>query len=255
MKVILIFLALFIFSGCTVDTSASKDERLPTSPTPPQDNSNDVNLNAIRQPFYEGEKIDKVRRSELEANNEKFKVVPDEFKNVDFRNFKYPIARLKNGEHDSRNPKNPLAGGQSITFDDVYYLDIDGDGKKEAIVFLYIVGCGASCDGGASQIYFYSSKNGETKLLDSIEFGSRADGCSLKSFRIANKKIYIEQFGRCVKSNYEEDRNYTCKFCVKDLTKTVYFFKNSQLAKESSEIVDTPETNVMNYSSEISISK
>jgi len=119
---------------------------------------------------------------------------------------------------------------------------------------LYAVSCGGSCDGGRAIIHFYSSKEGKPKLIDWIETGSRSGSCSLKSFTIKNKKIFIEQFGRCSKdSRFEEDRLYSCKFCVEDLTRSVYSIKNAELVRESSEEIDTPETDVMNYLAEINI--
>ncbi len=76
----------------------------------------------------------------------------------------------------------------------------------------------------------------------------------MKLLKIINKKIHIEQFGRCTKNpSHEENRVYTCKFCVKDLTRSVYSIKNSGLVRESIKEIETSETDVMNYSAEISI--
>jgi len=60
-------------------------------------------------------------------------------------------------------------------------------------------------------------------LIDFIELGSRSSGCNLKSLIIKERKIHIEQFGKCSKNTkYEEYRLYSCKFCVEDLTCSVY---------------------------------
>ena len=73
---------------------------------------------------------------------------------------------------------------------------------------------------------------------------------------IKDKKIFIDQFGRCAKnSSQEEYQVYSCKFCVKDLTRSVYSIKNSELVRESSEEFETSETNVMNYFAELSINE
>jgi hypothetical protein len=96
----------------------------------------------------------------LNAENERFRQVPDEFKSVDFNNFEYDFGRLKDGEFEKEHSGKYARGGSRFSFDDVFYIDLIGDSKKEAVVFLYRVGCGGSCDGGSNIIYFYSSRNG-----------------------------------------------------------------------------------------------
>lgn len=257
MRVLIFCIALLFLMNCSGQILSQKSENSAANSSS-QINStvSDANANKPMPIPNESDKIDGVRQKELDAQNEKFRVVPDEFKKVDFKNFKYPIVTLKNGEKDERNPKNPLAGGQSFTLSDVFYIDLNRDAKKEAIVMLYAVGCGGSCDGGRSIIYLYSSQNPKPKLIDEIEMGSRSGGCSLKSFSIKDKKITIEQFGRCTKkSHYDESSGYSCKFCVKDLTRSVYFIRNANLIEQSRTTIEEPERNVMNYHSEISISE
>lgn len=212
-----------------------------------------ANANQNQVPYQEY-KVDQTKLQHLALQNEKFRQVPDEFKAVDFENFKYPHVRLKNGEYDDSDSNNPLAGHQSFSLGDVFYVDLNGDDKREAVVLISAVGCGASCDGGREIIYFYSSQNGKAKYLDSIETGANAGGCSLKSFTIENKKIIVEQFGRCVRdAAIDENKDYFCKFCVKDETRTVYSAGKSRLNKESSKITETGQINVMNSSALLSI--
>jgi len=223
-----------------------------------QTNSNVIVANANNwTPIpYESSEIDEVKRRASGTQNEKFRNVPDEFKNVDFENFKYPAVRLKNGEYDDLDPDNPLSGSQSFSISDILYVDLDIDNKKEAIVMLHAVGCGASCDGGRSIIYIYSSQKGKLKFITEIEMGSRSDGCSLKSFAVTNKKIIIEQFGRCTKKSYiDENKNHSCKFCAKDLTRSIYSIIDSKLTKESSVVIEVPERDVMGYDAEININE
>lgn len=259
MSVAFVVAILTFLSGCSVDTSASK--HLASSPTP-QTNSNEVNANNISFPAYETDKIDQAKQTELDSNNEKFKTVPDEFKDVDFANFRFRnfygfefeqgrYFTLKNGKFEYQEKRH--LGGTTYSLGSVYYVDLAGDEKKEAMVFVYEVSCGGSCDGGATTIYFYSANKVKPELLDTIDIGSPAYGCSLKSFAIKDKTLHLEQFGRCDGSKNRDSKEYICKFCVKDLTKTVYYFRNSKLLKKSSEIEVTPETNVMNYFPEISI--
>jgi len=256
MKILFLILALSVLSNCTDQTSAFKNENVSVKPNATIDNSNGVNANNWTPRDGEAAKIDQNKRNELDAYNEKFRQAPEEFKNVDFENFKYPIVRLKNGEKDEHSPGNSLAGGQIFTLSDVFYIDLIGDPKKEAVVMLYVVGCGVSCDGGRDIIYFYSSQKGNLKLLDEIETGSKSNGCSLKSLSIKDKKIVTEQFGRCIKkSDADENKDYSCKFCVRDRTRSIYLFINGELHKESSEVTEISESDVMGYSPEISINE
>src|SRR2546421_10126638 len=69
--------------------------------------------------------------------------VPPEFRNVDFKNFTYPVAynnsyisnvrrrriELKNGTHEY--PSKHGGGGSNYELEYIYYVDIDGDGVKE----------------------------------------------------------------------------------------------------------------------------
>jgi len=260
-KVGFVIAILIFLSGCSVDASASKRAAPSPDPTPPT-NTNDVNANNTRMPAYETDKIDTVKRTELDRNNEKFKTVPDDFKDINFANFRFRnrsrlVSRqsryviLKNGEFEYEDRDH--LGGTTYSLGDVFYIDLAGDKKKEAIVFVYAVSCGGSCDGGSTTIYFYSANNTKPKLLGTIDIGSTAYGCSLKSFVIRGKTMYLEQFGRCNGSRNTDRKEYLCKFCVKDLTKTVYYFQNSKLAKKSRKEEATPETNVMNYFPDISI--
>jgi hypothetical protein len=255
MKILFIAAFLFLSSGCSDKIPVAENENISTKPSKGADNSTDTNANNwTKRP--EESKINLDKRKELDVQNEKFRRIPEEFKYVDFENFNYPVTRLKNGEKEERNPKNPLAGGQTFTLSNVFYIDLSGDGKTEAVVMLYAVGCGASCNGGRDIIYFYSSKNGQAKLLDQIEMGSKSGGCSLKSFGVENKKIIIEQFGRCIKkSETDENQGYLCKFCVRDRTRTEYSFVDGKLRKQSVDVTEVSESDVMNYQAEISISE
>lgn len=250
MKYLFIFLALIFLSSCTDRISADKQENNPIRETPTS-MSNSVNTNSF-QPV-EPEKIDQKRRDELDIQNQKFREVPVEFKDVDFENFKFPSVKLKDGEFEEINVDQ--MNGATYRLGEVFYVDLTGDIKKEAIVILWALSCGGSCDGGSETTYFYSSQNGKAKLLDFIQTGSRSSGCFIKSFAIKNKKLSIEQFGTCIKnSDYDENIVNSCKFCVKDLTRSVYVFNNqSKLVREFVEEIKTPETNVMNYFAEISI--
>lgn len=256
MKILFLIIVLFFLFNCANRISYIRDENVSVKANAIINNSSAINANNRTRTVQEANNIDRDKQKELDAQNDKFKQTPEEFKNINFEDFKYPIVTLKNGEKDERDPKNPLAGGQSFSLSNVFYIDLTGDAKKEAVVMLYVVGCGVSCDGGRDIIYFYSSQKGKPKLLGEIETGSKSGGCSLKSLVIKDKKIVTEQFGRCVKkSDSDENQDYFCKFCVRDRTHSVYSFVNGELRKESNEVSDVSESDVMNYSAEININE
>lgn len=251
MKVVFPTLLLLVLVGCAT-RSAADAMRETAQPSPPVANANQQTNSPFPKIGYEREKIDREKRKELEAQNARFKIVPAEFGKVDFKNFKYPSVTLKDGEF--RYYQDKRLGNGWFSLIDVFYVNLNEDEKKEAVVLLNSVNCGVSCDGGRTIIYFYAARKGKAEWLEQIETGSGSGGCSLKSLSIKDKKIILEQFGNCEKdSSYEEDRVHSCKYCVKDLTRSVYSFKNGELVREKSETTEAPETNVSSYSEEISI--
>ncbi len=91
-------------------------------------------------------------------------------------------------------------------------------------------------------------------MLDKIDTGSKSVSCSLKSFKVQDKKIILEQFGKCATNTiYQENTLRFCKFCIKVMTRSIYSFRSLELLKESSEEFETPEINVMSYLFEVSI--
>ena len=107
-------------------------------PTPTIENSNS---NSNSYPSYTDYQYDQTLLDKSNAGNERFRQIPDEFRAVDFKNFKYDFGRLKNGELDSNQTKDRLDGSFMFTLNDVFYVDLIGDEKKEAVVFLYRVSC------------------------------------------------------------------------------------------------------------------
>ncbi len=252
MKTFFLILILIFLLGCVGQSAADKSQNISFTQTPIANQTVDANANKFTVVQDVKPDVDEATRKEIEVRNAQFEIVPDEWKKVDFENFKFPLTTLKNGENDERGKK--YAGGRSFSLSEVYYVDLTGDEKKEAVVFLYTLSCGGSCDGGRETIYFHKSSKGKAKLLDEIVTGSKSSSCSLKSFKVQNKKIILEQFGRCkTNTDYEENTRYSCKFCVKDMTRSVYSFDNSELIRKSSDVFETSEVNVMSYLYEVSI--
>jgi hypothetical protein len=246
MKILFLLLALFVLSGCASQISAFKEENVLAKPNPTIDDINNINSNDSTPVPDKTSSINQTQESE--GQNEEFAVPSEEFKKVDFKNFKYltktqGAIHLVNGifEHNER------LGGETFELRDAYYVDLTNHSKKEAIVWLSVLSCGASCDGGANLFYIYSMEKNKPKLLWKFETGSLAYGEGLKSFTVKNKKIIIEQFGKDSADMY--------KFSTKGTIRSAFGYRGKKIVQESKEIIPTPERNVMNYSAEISINE
>ena len=194
----------------------------------------------------------------MEAQNEKFKLVPEEFKHIDFRNYSYPYEfgqgrkrniALKNGEYEYEVEDD--RGWFDLS--NVYYVDLTGDTKPEAIVILWHVSCGVSCDGGAALFYIYTARQDRLKTLWQYETGSLAYGCGLKSFSVRNREITMELFGRCFDEIEASLR--LGKFQVKDTTRFTFKFNGRKFIDEKKGYISALERDVVNYKPEISINE
>lgn len=136
--------------------------------------------------------------------NDRFRVVPRNFAQVDFRNRSYGNYTFADGEIAQltlNSGRFIRTNTSSDWFDyiDTVYTDLTGDGIREAIVLLNHLECGPSCDGGKSLIYVYSSNyvtEGVNELLR-YESGSGLKGCSVRSLNVKNEKLSVELFGHC----------------------------------------------------------
>ncbi len=254
MKILFAILALLILSNFACQSSAFKGESAAAKPMPTASLVNDNNSNKpLPVP------VEQSNQSQFEAQNEKFRIAPEGFKQIDFENFSYPYKFSYNGRKINFTLKDgeyefDLTDDRGwFNFSDVFYVDLTNDGKPEAIVMLWHVSCGASCDGGAGLIYVYQSGQSKLKPLWQFETGSLGYGCGLKSFTVKDKKITMELFGRC--SNEKEDSSAMGKFQVKDTTRLIFGFNGKKLVEEKQELISVPVRSVLNYRAEISISE
>jgi hypothetical protein len=191
----------------------------------------------------------------LRASRSELKAVPDKFKRVDFKNFSYPYKFsfgkkwklvLKNGEseYDFENDRG------WFNLSDVYFIDLTNDRVPEALVMIWHVSCGASCDGGAALFYVYSFDNHKLQSLWQYETGSLAYGCGLKSFTAKGAKIVLELFGRCAN---DKDQSSSGKFQVEDITRVTFGAHGRRLRARKREFFPSPTRDVRNYRPEIFI--
>lgn len=190
-----------------------------------------------------------------EDPNEKFRVVPENFPHVDFSNWRYGRYHfwrsklnltLKDGVREYQFKEG---GGETFWLEDVFYTDVTGDDKPEAIVMMWHVQCGASCDGGSALFYIYENHESGLRRIWEYETGAMAYGCGLKSLTVSNKQIVLEMFGQCWQpaSSFE----VSGKFLVRDLTRSVFHFNSGRFVKRLTEVTATPATGLRNYTPQI----
>lgn len=191
--------------------------------------------------------------------NEEFRAVPENFAHIDFNNWSYGRYRfwgkklnltLEHGEQEY--PLKEGGGGETFSLRDVFYKDITGDGKPEAIVIITHVDCGVSCDGGSFLFYIYENRKGTLRKLWEYETGSMAYGCGLKSFTVSDKWLFLEMFGHCWQpaSSFE----VSGKFMVRDHTLSVFRFKGSSFVRQRTEITAAPAADLRSYTPPINLS-
>ena len=189
--------------------------------------------------------------------NEKFRIVPSNFAHVDFSNRSYGLYRtfskvnislnLINGDYDYSNGD----GGQWFRLQDVYFTDVTGDDSPEAIVSLWHVQCGASCDGGSALFLVYRTHGESLKEIWRFETGSDADGCGLKSLTIMRNQFTVQMFGKC--PNPQTGYSGLGKFLVGDTTLSNFRLSGGRFVKRETEIFFAPVRDVKNYQAQIHI--
>lgn len=216
-----------------------------------------VSQSPVPGPLVKGEDI---KKADVEEDaNKKFRIVPQTFEHVDFKNHSYGHYRLSSGkgieltltDGEHQYDYSALDRGW-FAFKDVYYTDVNADGTPEAVVLLWHVQCGGgSCDGGAALIYIYAAHKRKLHTLWRYETGSLAYGCGLKSFSVEDRQIILETFGRCPHS--ATDYPGSAKFVIEDMTRSVFRFNGRRFTRRRAESISVPPRDVKNYEPEIRI--
>lgn len=184
------------------------------------------------------------------SDSNKKEDVPLVFKDYDFSNLAYPTSfgrarvRLKDGTYERAERGG---GGDTFDFRSVNFVDLNGDGRKEAIVQLTWVSCGVSCDGGTDLFYFYAITNGRLTLLSRLEIGSYAYDCGLKSLRLRGRELALETFRSCRfnGSGFTPQRNdpeeRISKLVTNRYTKFHLHFNGRRFIQDKREVFSFPE--------------
>ena len=184
--------------------------------------------------------------------NDKFRVVPENFAHVDFKNRRYgrytfggQKLNLVLTEEELNIPNKEGGGEQRFLLDDVFYTDVTGDGKPEAIAQIAHLQCGVSCDGASNLFYVYESTKKGLRQIWEYETGSMAYGCGLKTLIVSKQLIGVEMFGQCWKpaSSFEGSG----KFKVRDLTLALFRFDGSTFVHDRTNITAGPIRDVLLY--------
>jgi hypothetical protein len=184
---------------------------------------------------------------------QKFRVVPENFSEVDFKNFSYGSYVATDGTSHALNLWRGTMGDESEWFElkHVFYKDLTGDGIADAIVRIRHAKCdGSSCD-ITDLFHIYTTRNGKLKDLWQYETGTYAYGCGLKSLTIAYKQMVMELFGRC--STQAMISPGPAKFLVEDSTSTVFEFDGHRFVTKSARYNLEPMRNVKNWEPAIQI--
>jgi len=187
---------------------------------------------------------------------EPYRVVPEPFTNIDFKNYSYGVYTLGDGkEIDLTLSAGKLGLPDELgwfALKDVYYKDVVGDRRPEAIVRLSHVQYGGSGHRAADLFYVYALSNEKLTTIWRYETGSYEWGCGLKSLTLENKQIVLGLFGRCPRQAMDYP-GQNAKFMVEDLTFILFEYDGRSFLTKRIQYIPEPSRNVKNSQPEISL--
>ena len=186
---------------------------------------------------------------------EPFRVQPEQFEQIDFRNHSYgphtwadgKKINLRLSHSELRLPND--SGWFSLK--DVYYRDVTGDGIEEAIVWLTHLQCNAGTCNRTDLFYIYTIHNGTLKPVWEYETGSYAEGCGLRGVTFWEKQINLMLFGECPKQATIDPG--PANFTAGGFTHILLEFDGRRFIQRSTEYYITPPKNLRNYEPAINI--
>jgi len=194
------------------------------------------------------------RESALVGPNDVHRDVPEEFRNFDFKNHRYGVYKFPNGAETDLTLYNSELGLPDdlgwFSLKNVYYTDVTGDGRPEAIVELSHVKCD-SCYDGATLLYIFTLRSGKLQKIWQYETGSYAYGCGFKSLALQNKQVVLELFGRC--PDGAKEYRGSKEYMIEDLTFAVFVFDGGRFVTKTIEFMPEPAQDLKYYEPEVLI--
>jgi len=188
--------------------------------------------------------------------NARFRVVPENFRGINFRTRSYGPYEFSNGASrdlvliDGKARAVEGSAQQLFDLNDVLYTDLTGDGSPEAIVLLTHLECGMRCDAGKSLLYVYSQNYPMEEILK-YESGSGTDGCSLKLINVKNRQLTLDLFGMCPQSLEASPEFVKGKTLY--VTRVQFVFNGTWLVPKKRSYVSVPDRNEVSFGVQINI--
>ncbi len=163
-----------------------------------------------------------------------FPICGAQIRSVDWKNFSYPWypadtrppyrgrkITLVNGEFKVDANRRRNIENLWVTFSNVAYADLTGDGRDEAIVLINGI---ETFNSGTGCIFVYTMSRGRLRLLWLHETGDRGMG-GLKELKVVNRDLLVEQ--------YEDNR---CMACTDRWRRTLYRWNGRRFRIAKSEV-------------------
>lgn len=183
-----------------------------------------------------------------EGDDDEFEVVPEYFKKIHFQNFSYPYSKPSRITLRKKEFEYQFQGSfDRFLFGNAHFIDLTGDGQKEAIIHLTHSFCGSSCDGGAALIYIYEMRKNGLNLIWRNETGSLGYGCGLKTFSVKGRMLTTELFGNCIGDKKESGA--IGEGHVRGLTRKTFEFNGRTFMIKDESFTPSAEIKVTNYQS------
>lgn len=172
---------------------------------------------------------------------------------TDFKNFSFPDFNskdqknftLKNGVFQNLKAKS----GEAVNyrFRKVFYFDVTGDEKTEAIVHIFA----SACEDCAPQsiFYLYSNEKNQPKEIWKIALGTQ-EKCGLKDVLFDKKEIVLETFGDCELNGWNIAKNLNSKKTAVS-TRFTFDYQNKEFLQTSKAFFPFSENDIQTYRSKL----
>lgn len=189
--------------------------------------------------------------------NERYREVPASFKRIDFRNRSYGNYMFQDGRYVDLT----MTAGQYglfvdvshwFTVRDVFYTDLTGDRRPEAIVRMSHLRCRQSSDGVADLFYAYTLDQGALREIWQFETGTWVYGCGLKTFTTKDQQIEVELFGSCTNMTVS---SVSQPHVVDMLTRLDFRYDGERFVSHARRLLPLPAGKDVHYETQIRIAE